>query len=136
MTETTESAVTVTLSLAPTLEERVIDWLLSRQDIETFTGYTTYAHGGASGDLSVAEQVSGRRRRVELRVALKAEVLDGWLAALRERFADADISYFVAPILRSGHLRPPLHAPETAKLVLESATAARPDEVTARSERQ
>ena len=105
MTETTQSEVAVILSLAPTLEERMIDWLLGREDIETFTGYTTYSHGAAGGDLSVAEQVSGRRRRVELRVELKSAAADDWLAALGDRFAGADISYFVAPILRSGRLR-------------------------------
>lgn len=102
MTET--RAVTVTLTLAPALEERIIDWLLGRQDVETFAGYTSYAHGSTGGDLSVAEQVSGRRRRVEIRVELQAEALDAWLAELAEEFGGADVSYFVAPILRSGRL--------------------------------
>jgi hypothetical protein len=101
---TDHAQVAVTLTVAPTLEERIVDWLLARQDVETFTGYTTYGHGGER-DLSVAEQVSGRRRRVELRVELAAEALDEWLAALGERFSGADVGYFVAPILRSGHLR-------------------------------
>ena len=105
MTEATQSAFTVTINLAPTLEERIIDWLLGRQDVDTFTGVTTYSHGASSGDFSVAEQVSGRRRRVELRVELKADVLDDWLAAFCERFSGADVSYFVAPILRAGRLR-------------------------------
>ena len=107
MTETTAAAVTVTLTLAPALEERIIDWLLGRQDVETFTGYTAYAHAAAGGDLSVAEQVSGRRRRVEVRVELQAQALDDWLAELSEAFGGADVSYFVAPILRSGRLHRP-----------------------------
>jgi len=107
VTETVSSAVSVTLSLAPTLEERIIDWLLDREDIETFTGFTTYSHGVASGELSVAEQVKGRRHRVELRIELEADVLDGWLAALAEAFGGADVSYAVTPILRSGRLRRP-----------------------------
>ena len=107
MTEATARAVTVTLTLAPALEERIIDWLLGRQDVETFTGYTAYAHASAGGDLSVAEQVSGRRRRVEIRVELQAETLDDWLSQLAEAFGGADVSYFVAPILRSGRLHRP-----------------------------
>jgi hypothetical protein len=97
----------VTLTLAPALEERIVDWLLERQDVETFTGYTTFAHGATGRDLSVAEQVSGRRRRVEIRVELQAQALDDWLAELSEAFGGADVSYFVAPILRSGHLHRP-----------------------------
>jgi hypothetical protein len=96
------NAVAVTLSVTPALEERIIDWLLGREDSATFTAYATYAHGGAGGDLSVAEQVSGRQRRVELRVELAAAALDAWLAALAERFGGAVISYLVTPVLRSG----------------------------------
>ena len=104
MIETAPSAVAVTLTFAPALEERIIDWLLGRQDVETFTGYAAYAHASAGGDLSVAEQVSGRRRRVEIRVELQAQALDAWLAELSEAFGGADVSYFVAPILRFGRL--------------------------------
>jgi len=107
VTEAAPSAVAVTLTLAPALEERIIDWLLGRQDVETFTGYTTYAHGSTGGDLSVAEQVSGRRRRVEIRIELHAQALDAWLAELSAAFGGADVSYFVAPILRSGRLHRP-----------------------------
>lgn len=107
MTETTPTAVTVTLTLAPALEERLIDWLLGRLDVEAFTGYAAYAHAVTGSDLSVAEQVSGRRRRVEIRVELQARALDDWLAGLSEAFGGADMSYLVAPILRSGRLYRP-----------------------------
>jgi hypothetical protein len=66
VTESASSEVAVTLSLAPTLEERIIDWLLGRDDIETFTGYTTYSHGAASGELSLAglqEELAGHWQR-------------------------------------------------------------------------
>jgi hypothetical protein len=94
----------VTLSLAPSLEERMIDWLLERDDVATFTGYMTYAHGGDGRELSVAEQVSGRQQRLELRVEVRAAASDAWLAALAADFAGADVAYYVTPILRSGRL--------------------------------
>jgi hypothetical protein len=97
-------SVAVTLSLAPSLEERMIDWLLGRDDVVTFTGYTTYAHGGDGRDLSVAEQVSGRQRRLELRVEVRGAPIDPWLAALAANFAGADVDYLVTPVLRSGQL--------------------------------
>lgn len=99
-----ESNVAVTLSLAPSLEERMIDWLLGRDDVATFTGYTTYAHGEDGRELSVAEQVSGRQRRLELRVEVRAAAIDAWLAALAAGFAGAEVDYLVTPILRSGRL--------------------------------
>jgi hypothetical protein len=90
-------SVAVTLSLAPSLEERMIDWLLGRDDVATFT-----------------EQVSGRQYRVELRVEVRGAAIDAWLAALAAGFAGADVDYLVTPILRSGRLsavpRVPAHA--------------------------
>jgi hypothetical protein len=104
VTEPTPVTVAVTLSLAPSLEERMIDWLLERDDVATFTGYMTYAHGGDGRELSVAEQVSGRQERLELRVEVGAAASDAWLAALATDFAGADVDYHVTPILRSGRL--------------------------------
>lgn len=104
MSEPIPRSVAVTLSLAPSLEERMIDWLLGRDDVATFTGYTTYAHGGDGRDLTVAEQVSGRQRRLELRVEVRATAVDAWLAELAAGFAGADVDFHVTPILRSGRL--------------------------------
>jgi hypothetical protein len=104
VSEPTADSVAVTLSLAPSLEERMIDWLLERDDVATFTGYTTYAHGADGRELSVAEQVSGRQRRLELRVEIRSAAVDAWLAALATDFAGADVDYHVTPILRSGRL--------------------------------
>jgi hypothetical protein len=105
VSEPLPDTVAVTLSLAPSLEERMLDWLLEREDVAGFTGYTTYAHGGDGRMLSIAEQVSGRQRRLELRVEVRAAAVDAWLAALAAGFAGADVDYHVTPILRSGRLK-------------------------------
>jgi hypothetical protein len=101
---TEAASVAVTLSLAPALEERIIDWLLGLEHVTTFTGHPIYAHGADGSSLSVAEQVLGRQRRIELRIELPAAALDGWLSALAETFGAADVRYFVTPVLRSGRL--------------------------------
>jgi hypothetical protein len=97
--------VAVTLSFTPALEERVIDWLLTRDDVVTFAAYAVHLHGAGHEELSVAEQVSGRQRRVEVRVELPAATLDGWLEALVASFGGADIHYAVTPLVRAGRLR-------------------------------
>jgi hypothetical protein len=97
----------MTLSVPPAVEERLVDWLLGRDDVAAFTSHTTHAHGSPSRELSVAEQVSGRQRRVELRLELPAARVDEWLGALAADFGGADVEYFVSPILRSGRLRSP-----------------------------
>lgn len=105
MVEAPGGLVAVTLSFTPALEERVIDWLLTRDDVPPFTAYAVHAHGAGHEELSVAEQVNGRQRRIEARVELPAAALDSWLAALVASFGGADIRYAVTPVLRAGQLR-------------------------------
>ena len=106
MSEDPASSVAVTLSIVPSLEERMIDWLLDRDDVAGFTACTVQAHSTDARILSVAEQVSGRQRRLELRLELATTALDGWLDTLQRTFGGADVHYFVTPILRAGRLRP------------------------------
>ena len=97
--------VAVTINIAPTAEERVIDWLLGREETTGFTSYAAYGHGASHHDLSIAEQVTGRQRRVEIRIELAQSALEPVLAAVVAEFEGTDLYYYVTPILRSGHLR-------------------------------
>jgi hypothetical protein len=102
--------VAITLNVAPTFEERVVDWLLERDGASGFTSYAAYGHGARQGELSVAEQVSGRQRRIEFRIELPRGSLESFTAALATSFAGTDLYFFVSPLLRSGHLRDTLPA--------------------------
>jgi len=102
MTDTDK--VAVTLSVAPTLEDRVVDWLLARADVATFTSSVVYGYGADAGGLSIADQVSGRCRRVELTVEMPSSAVDMWLKNLATAFVAAEISYRVTPVLLSGQL--------------------------------
>ena len=97
------SNVIVTLNIVPALEERVVDWLLSRGD-GGFTSRAAHGHSSHHDLLSAAEQVSGRQRRLEFEVELAAAELDDFIAELSDAFANADLYYTVVPVLRSGHL--------------------------------
>ena len=105
MTETREQTAAVTLNVPPAFEERLVDWLLERDGAQGFTSYAAFGHGARQDGLSVAEQVSGRQRRLEFRVELPRSDLDAFLAALTEAFAGHDLYYFVSLVERSGHLR-------------------------------
>lgn len=105
MTDAVHTTVAVTLSVAPTLEQRVVDWLLARADVPTFASGVVHVYGGDGRGLSVAEQVTGRQRRVELAVELPAGAVEGWLKALATAFAAADIRYRVTPVVLSGRLQ-------------------------------
>jgi len=95
--------VVVTLNVVPALEERIVDWLLSR-DSGGFTSRAASGHSSRHEGLSAAEQVSGRRRRLEFEVELPAADLDGFIADLGATFGSADLYYTAVPLLRSGHL--------------------------------
>ena len=107
MSEQGVEFVAVTFNVAPALEERFIDWLLVREEVAGFTSCTVYGHGSDHDHLTVAEQVSGRRRRTEFRVELSRAALDPLVAALTKDFAGVDVYYVVVPVLRSGHLSVP-----------------------------
>jgi hypothetical protein len=97
--------VVVTLNVPPALEERIVDWLLERDDLPGFTTYPAHGHSSHPGRrLSLAEQVSGRQKRVEFRVEIAASAVEGLIAELRSIAPAADIYYFVVPVLESGHL--------------------------------
>jgi hypothetical protein len=100
-----KDTVAVTLNAPRALGERLIDWLLEREDAPGFTSYLADGHSArpAKG-LSVAEQVSGRQRRIELRIELPADALDRFLADLQATYVGADLYYFVTPLLRTGSI--------------------------------
>jgi hypothetical protein len=105
MVEPNEPRVAVTLNVAPAFEERVVDWLLTHDVVSGFTSCAAQGHGANHGDLTVAEQVVGRQRRIEFRVEIAAGALEEFLGLLAARFAGSDLYYFATPVLRSGHLR-------------------------------
>lgn len=99
-----KGTVAVTLNAPPALEERLVDWLLERE-VPGFTRYAAHGHSSRPGQrLTIAEQVSGRRRRVEFRVELDAANVEHFLTELRAVIRNADVYYFVTPLLASGHL--------------------------------
>lgn len=90
------------LTLAPALEEDLIDYLLNQEAVVSFTSQQMHGHGD-QGALSVAEQVSGRRKRMQYQIiiprAATAELLTG-LAGV-----GTDIEYWEQPIRGYGHIR-------------------------------
>jgi hypothetical protein len=97
--ELDERSVILTLSAPPSFEEAIVDWLLARDDTVEFTSHPVYTHGGPHDRISVAEQVTGRRRRIEFRVELTESSLEPFIASLASAFGGVDIRYFATPTL-------------------------------------
>ncbi|BCO32821.1 hypothetical protein TspCOW1_29240 [Thiohalobacter sp. COW1] len=92
------------LTAPPALEEALIDWLLEHGEGAGFTTQPVSGHSSRHGQLSLAEQVSGRQRRVQFQVHAGSERIEHLLQGLRRDFNGSDVHYWVAPLVMSGHL--------------------------------
>jgi hypothetical protein len=99
MPDLNERSVILTLSVPPSVEDAIVDWLLAREETLEFTSQAVHAHGGVHHRLSVAEQVTGRRRRIEFRIELRESSIEPFVASLSAAFLGADIRYFATPTL-------------------------------------
>lgn len=91
------------LNIPPSLEEDVVDLLLASAEVAGFQSYPVRGHGEA-GVMTIAEQVEGRRIRVQFEIVLETEALEILLQQLKEALPVADIAYWVSPISASGSL--------------------------------
>lgn len=90
------------LTLAPVLEEDLIDYLLSLEQVEGFSSQTVYGYG-EHGTLSVAEQVAGRQRRMQYSVLLPQTEIASLVGGLAARVG-SDIRYWEQPIQGYGRV--------------------------------
>jgi hypothetical protein len=94
------------LNVPPSLEEDLVDLLLGSGDISGYQSYPTRGHGQV-GAMSIAEQVAGRRQRIQFEIVLNVDMLEPTLDRLRKAFPVRDIIYWVLPVLESGRLSEP-----------------------------
>lgn len=99
---TTEKICTLMLNIAPELEEDMVDYLLSIEQIVGFTSYTVFGHGQNKG-LSVAEQVSGRRKRFQYELIVNVSTIPLILSGLAEAVG-RDIVYWQQPVSNFGRI--------------------------------
>ena len=92
----------VTLNVPPALEGTVVDNLLTMEFELGFSGFTVYAHHHENKGLSIAEQVTGRQKRIRFQMYVNGTDLAKLLVQLREDFTGSGIQYWVSPVLESG----------------------------------
>ena len=96
--------VLVTLTSPPSLESQIVDWLLSQNGGTGFSSATIHGHSTRHDHLSIAEQVSGRQKRMQFQIQMSGRRLDGFIEMLTADFGGADLHYWVLPVLAGGHL--------------------------------
>ncbi|MDT8397115.1 MAG: DUF3240 family protein [Pseudomonadales bacterium] len=90
------------LNAPPELEEDLVDYLLSLPVVEGFTSYQVNGHGENS-NLSVAEQVSGRRRRIQYELLTGENAVAEILAGIAANVG-RDIVYWQQAVFNSGRI--------------------------------
>jgi len=98
----TEEICILMLNIAPELEEDMVDYLLSIEQIAGFTSYKVFGHGQNKG-LSVAEQVSGRRKRSQYELIVNESTITLILSGLAEAVG-RDIVYWQQPVSNFGRI--------------------------------
>ena len=98
------------LNINPQVEEDLVDYLLSLECVRGFTTFEVAGHGH-HGRLSLAEQVSGRRKRLQVELLVEETQAAQVLAGL-EKDVGNDIVWWELPVRRSGYVgdaaeRPP-----------------------------
>lgn len=104
--------VLLTLTVSPRLEDAVVDWLLSHESrygpsTRLRTGFTSFpvaGHSSALGGLTLAEQVSGRKKQVRFQMHLPSAEAPALLDQLRRDFAGSGMHYWISPVLESASL--------------------------------
>ena len=104
MSTASTDRVLAVISSPPSLESPLVDWLLARDGGSGFSSVAIHGHSTQHGHLSIAEQVSGRQRRLQFQVQLPKVELDRFLDDLKVEFGGADLHYWVLPVIAGGHL--------------------------------
>ncbi len=94
----------VTINVPPELEEAVVDCLLTLESEFGFSSFMVNAHDHKNENLSLAEQVSGRQRKIRFQMYLAEEGLEELLSQLKSDFNESGIHYWVMPVLENGIL--------------------------------
>lgn len=94
--------VKLVLIVAPELEEDLVDVLLGLPAVGGFTACVV-AGNGKQQSMSLAEQVTGRRKRLRFELVLAESALAEVLGELGRRIG-ADTVYWVEPLLDFGKL--------------------------------
>jgi hypothetical protein len=92
----------ITLNVPPALEGMMVDNLLTLEFERGFSGFPVYAHHHENKGLSIAEQVTGRQKRIRFQMYVNGTDLATLLVNLRENFSGSSIQYWVSPVLENG----------------------------------
>lgn len=98
----TQSLLTIVCS--PALEDPLADWMLAYKDMPGFTSVDIHGHSTDKKNLTLQEQVKGRRQQVMFQVHMDSELAEAVIRDLQLDFEGARIHYWLTPVISSGNL--------------------------------
>jgi hypothetical protein len=105
-----EPQMLLSLTVPPNLEEAIIDWLLDFESHHGFSSFPVNGHSSRPEGLTLAEQVSGRKRNVRFEICLPAPDIDRLIEALGRDYPNASITFWVTRVEKFGRLAPAEHS--------------------------
>jgi hypothetical protein len=93
----------LTIIAPPLMEEELIDWLLTQPNITGFTSQAASGHGSGH-EMSIAEQVTGRRRQITFMIELEKQMTASIIADLKQSFSGSTLHYWLMPLSESGSI--------------------------------
>ncbi len=99
-----ETLLQLTLVADPGLEEPLVDWLLEHEPRFGFTSTHLFGHSRSLENLSLAEQVAGRKHQIRFQLCVDGGRLDALLEDLGRAFGGSGIRYWVVPVIKEGEV--------------------------------
>ena len=96
--------VLLSLTCPPSLERTITDWLLEQEDLTGFTSMHANGHGSDPESLNLIEQVQGSKKQIMFQIHMTSERAKKVITDLKQDLKDANIHYWLIPVLESGNL--------------------------------
>ncbi len=96
--------ILLSIIASPSVEENLVDWLLATDEVSGFTSFPVNGHGNSIHSMSLAEQVSGSRRKILFQTHLPQPQALQLVEKMKKDFSNCDIHYWMAPLLGAGRL--------------------------------
>jgi hypothetical protein len=94
----------VTINIPTSLEEAMVDCLLSFENYQGFSSFPVAAYNHRNQGLSLAEQVYGRQRKIGFQMYADKKTIAALLTQLKADFSGTGLQYWVAPIIERGEI--------------------------------
>ncbi len=94
----------VTFNVPTSLEEAMVDCLLSFENSQEFSSFPVGAYNHRNQGLSLAEQVYGRQRIMRFQLFADKKTIAALLTQLKADFSGAGLQYWITPIIERGEI--------------------------------